>query len=490
MKPPFLADESICLESLFDGYRDHPALMTPDSIRSFGEIRECLQTVIFNLELAGVREGDSVALHAENGELHLYLFLAAWVMGFLYLPLDFKAPLGSLLDTVNLDFLVTADEVPPAVNLPVLHPEKLFQDSPSSTEPVPWPNIPFTREAGVIFTSGSTGKPRGIVHTVGNYVYSALGTNACIGMEPTDRWLLSLPLFHVGGIMIWVRTLLSGSACILPERLKKIDAAVLASSPSVLSLVPTQLIRFLSSGALVRILQKAKAVMLGGAPSPAWLIEKALDLCIPIMPTYGSTESCAQVTGVARGADRKSYFTAGRPLTHREVRIAEDGMILLGGKTLFQRYLHDPPEVDVSKERFFKTADVGYLDPEGNLVVLGRKDGIFISGGENISPFEIENALLALDSIATAIVVPVLHREFGMVPWAFVEMADSFDESTIIADLKTRLPGYKVPKRILRLEPRDKRGKMKYSRKTLTKLAGELAAKEQEGADDENGPSL
>jgi len=241
--------------------------------------------VIANLKQAGVHEGDYVALHAENGELHLYLFLAAWVMGFLYLPLDFKAPLGSLPDAAPLDFLVTAGDVPSSVNLPVLRPEKLLERSPFFTEPSPWPAIPFAREASVIFTSGSTGKPRGIVHTVGNYVYSALGTNACIGMEPTDRWLLSLPLFHIGGVMIWIRTLLSGSASILPERLKRIDAAGLASSPSVLSLVPTQLSRFLASEDIVRILQKAKSIMLYGAHSPAWLIEKALNLGIPVMPT-------------------------------------------------------------------------------------------------------------------------------------------------------------------------------------------------------------
>ncbi|ABC78704.1 AMP-binding protein [Syntrophus aciditrophicus] len=481
MKTSFLANETIYLEGLFEEYRNNPALVTPSGIRTFGEIRERLRAVIFHLKEAGVRQNDSVALHAENGELHLYLFLAAWVMGFLYLPLDFKAPLGSLVEAAPLDVLITSGDVPPSVKIAVLRPARLLQSSSVVAQPESWPPIPFGREAGAVFTSGSTGKPRGIVHTVGNYIYSALGTNAFIGMEPTDRWLLSLPLFHVGGILIWVRTLLSGSASILPESLKRIEAAVLIHRPSVLSLVPTQLIRFLASDAIVRILQKAKTVMLGGAPSPAWLIEKALDLGIPVMPTYGSTEACAQVTGVARDADRKSYLTAGRPLAYRDVRIGEDGTILLGGKTLFSRYLHDPSGSHATADGFFRTADAGRIDPEGNLVVLGRKDGIFISGGENISPFEIENALLAMDSVATAIVVPVPHGEFGRVPWAFVEMSDPFDEAVLLAALKTRLPGYKVPKRILRLDPQDRRGKMKYSRATLTKRAGEMAGQEGGG---------
>ena len=271
MKTFFLANETIYLEGLFEEYRNNPALVTPSGIRTFGEIRERLRAVIFHLKEAGVRQNNSVALHAENGELHLYLFLAAWVMGFLYLPLDFKAPLGSLVEAAPLDVLITSGDVPPSVKIAVLRPARLLQSSSVVAQPESWPPIPFGREAGAVFTSGSTGKPRGIVHTVGNYIYSALGTNAFIGMEPTDRWLLSLPLFHVGGILIWVRTLLSGSASILPESLKRIEAAVLIHRPSVLSLVPTQLIRFLASDAIVRILQKAKTVMLGGAPSPAWL---------------------------------------------------------------------------------------------------------------------------------------------------------------------------------------------------------------------------
>ncbi len=483
MKPPFLQNESIDLERLFEEYRENPALVTPEGTRTFGEIRKRLGIVIANLEKAGIRKGDSVALHGENSELHLHLFLAAWVMGFLYLPLDFKAPLGSLLETAPFDFLVTSDDAPPSSDFAVLHPEQLLpKDSDTDFQPdsQPWPAIPFSQEASAIFTSGSTGKPRGIVHTVGNYVYSALGTNEFIGLEPADRWLLSLPLFHVGGALIWVRTLLSGSTCILPERLRRIDTAVLAHSPSALSLVPTQLIRFLASEEIVSVLQKTKAIQLGGAPLPAWLIEKALDLGIPVMPTYGSTESCTQATGVARGSGRKAYFTAGRPIPYREVRIAEDGTILLGGKTLFSRYLDKPPKPLVPGNRIFSTADFGYLDPEGNLVVLGRKDGIFISGGENISPFEIENALLRLDSVVTAIAVPVPDREYGLVPWAFVEMPGPFNEAEMLVALKSRLPGYKVPKRILLMEHRDKEEKLKYSREALAKQAGEIARQGRE----------
>ncbi|MDD5167986.1 MAG: AMP-binding protein, partial [Syntrophales bacterium] len=266
-----------------------------------------------------------------------------------------------------------------------------------------------------------------------------------------------------------------------PGTLREIETAIHVHRPSVISLVPAQLIRLLASEGSVKILQGAKAILLGGAPSPAWLIEKALDLGIPIVPSYGATESCAQIMGVRKGANRMAYLTAGSVLPYREIRIAGDGAILLGGKTIFKRYLHERRSWRAKGEPFFRTADAGYLDASGNLVVLGRTDGMFISGGENIHPFEIENHLMAMDRIVTAIVVPARHREFGMVPWAFVETPESIDEQEVIDALKMRLPSYKVPKRIIRLDPGMKREETKFSRKNLAELARQMA--EGEGKD-------
>ncbi|MDQ5985168.1 MAG: 2-succinylbenzoate--CoA ligase [Syntrophus sp. SKADARSKE-3] len=477
MIPSFILKSSIRLDRLFKAYAKKTALITQSGVWTFNDVRQCLRTVIFNLESAGVRKGHRVAFHGENSELHLYLFLASWVMGFLYIPLDFKSPLKRLIRGQDIDFLIMAEEaaeIGRADHPIVLGPEAIMQCLLPFPDSFTWPAISFQQEASVIFTSGSTGKPKGLVHTVGNYVFSALGTNEFIGLSRSDRWLVSLPLFHVGGVLIWVRTLLSGGASILPASLKAIDEAIKVHQPSVLSLVPAQLIRLLDNHEMAAILRSCRVILLGGAPPPAWLIEKALDLGIPVMPTYGSTEACAQITGVALNDPRSAYRTAGRPVPYREVRIDDDGSILLGGKTIFKRYLTDEKSRHTRKDGFFKTADAGCLDDNGNLVCLGRTDGVFISGGENIHPFEIENHLLALEDVSAAFVVPVPHREFGKVPWAFVETSAAFDEGLVIAGLKKHLPGYKVPKRIIRLDPDEKKGKLKFSRDDLTALAGKM----------------
>jgi O-succinylbenzoic acid--CoA ligase len=442
---------------------------------SFAEIEETLHLVVANLKDAGIRKRSLVALHVPNSNLHLYIFLAAWVMDFVYIPLDFKAPLSSLLSDTEIDFLVTDAEESGMVKYSVILPEEVLANRRLADHNVNWPAIPFRQEASAIFTSGSTGKPRGIVHTVGNYIYSALGTDEFIGLNTSDRWLLSLPLFHVGGALIWVRTLLSGSACILPDSPHHLEAAIRQYRPTVISLVPAQLIRLIDNDETITILQGMKTIMLGGAPSPAWLIDKSLDLKLPIMPTYGCTESCAQVTGVPRGSSRQAYHSAGQVVPYRDLRFSENSLIELGGKTLFKRYLHDLKSNPLDQDGFFKTADSGAIDKDGNLVIHGRTDGVFISGGENISPPEIENFLLQQDGINTAMVVPVTHQEFGLTPWAFIETSLPFDEKSIRDKLRKNLPGYKLPKRIIRLSPDHLQVKMKHSREALTKLAGTLA---------------
>ena len=117
MKPPFILKSSLRLDRLFDEYTGQPALIAPSGVRTFDDVRQCLQRVIVNLKAAGVEKGRLVAFHGENTELHLYLFLAAWMMDFLYIPLDFKAPLQSLIREKHFDFLITAEDIPATANL-------------------------------------------------------------------------------------------------------------------------------------------------------------------------------------------------------------------------------------------------------------------------------------------------------------------------------------------------------------------------------------
>ena len=300
------------------------------------------------------------------------------------------------------------------------------------------------RPATIVFTSGSTGRPKAVLHTFGNHYYSALGSNANIALSAGDRWLLSLPLYHVGGLSINFRCLLAGAAVSLPEPEAALDRSIVEPDITHVSLVATQ---------LRRLLQKKnqrtsglKAVLLGGGPVPRDLLEEAIVRGIPVHTSYGLTEMASQVTSTRPGAAPEELRTSGRTLAHRAVSVAESGEILVRGETLFAGYVEgNGVERPLDAEGWFHTGDLGGFDENGNLHVKGRRDNLFISGGENVQPEEIEAALERVEGVERAIVVPVPDREFGERPAAFVQTIGELAPQDLAEKLGETLPRFKIP---------------------------------------------
>lgn len=499
MPIPFVQDGRLDLDRLFATYGDKTALVTDTQRLSFADIRQRLIALVQTLNQLGVGAGDQVALYQENSLLHLLMVPASWLMNFYFIPLNFKTPLAEVLTRIDIDVLISKNgegdqgigQVYDARFIGDLMGERISGPPPDTLDRL-FRNISLDRETSVVFTSGSTGAPSGVVHTVGNFIFSALGTVEFMGLNDTDSWLVSLPLYHVGGLLIFVRTLLSGGTCILPPDLKQVEAAIGRHRPAVMSLVPTQLLRFMESPETLGHLRSSKAILIGGAPSPPWLINRALACGLPIVPTYGSTEACAQVTAVAPGSPQQAYHTSGKVLPYRGLTLDPEGRIIISGATLFKYYIRQKRKVCPLKNNAFKTSDRGEWDGDGNLKILGRSDQVFISGGENIHPHEIEQHLMAIDHITSAVVVPAPHKEFGFVPWAFVETSAPLQPDTIKAQLKKRLPAYKVPKHIHILTPEEKQGEMKFKRKDLYKWMEKCISTTAGQADGQSGdvPSL
>jgi O-succinylbenzoic acid--CoA ligase len=314
--------------------------------------------------------------------------------------------------------------------------------------------LPEKKCATFLYTSGSSGTPKIACHSLENYEYSARGTNECLQLCEEDRWLLSVPLFHVGGIAILFRCAIANATVVLSD-LPLLDA-ILFHRITHVSLVPTQLYRLMQEEE-TRIRMAAlqlRSVLLGGAPIPHSLLTKALQFGFKLNPTYGLTEMTSQVT-------MEPFAT---PLPYREMKLAPDGEILVRGKTLFLGYLNSPPQ-----EGWFATRDLGHMTKEGKFEVIGRKDNLFISGGENIQPEEIEEALLHLPGIAEAIVIPQPDPEFGARPVAFI-----YDETkratleSIREQLKGKISSFKMPIALYPLPPVEMG--LKRSRKQCAEL--------------------
>ena len=299
----------------------------------------------------------------------------------------------------------------------------------------------------IIPTSGSSGEPKLALLPIDRLLASAQGALNVCALSVQNCWQLSLPLFHVGGIGVVLRSIMAGSSIRLssPAELMIGDSA---SFVTHLSLVPTQLYRLIRDSQGVEFLRRQKAIFLGGAPVGAHLCREALSLDIPIMPTYGLTEMSSLVT-LERSpfVNTRDQVSVGCSVPGREVSLSGEGEILVRGATLFAGYVGEEgilPSLD--EDGWFHTRDRGSVGVGGELFVAGRTDSQFISGGENIHPEMIEVALTSIAPIVAACVVPAPDEEFGCRPVAFVVCdGGELDQSEVRAKLRSLLPSYAIP---------------------------------------------
>ena len=283
----------------------------------------------------------------------------------------------------------------------------------------------------VVHTSGTTGTPRPVVLTLGQILHNALGCAVALGHDRAERWLCPLPLSHVGGLMVLLRSTIYGTTAVL--------GAADRDDVTIASLVPTQLGRLLDREPPASL----RVVMLGGAPADLTLLTRARDAGWPVAPTYGLTQACSAVT-VAPVGDTE---TSGQPLPGVSVTVQDDGEIVVDGPTVAER-LH--------------TGDLGELDARGRLRVLGRKLDTIVSGGENVMPSEVEAALLAHPAVAEAGVFGRPDPQWGEAVTAHVVLRAPLEPGELREFAATRLARFKVPKTIEPVAslPRNAGGKL------------------------------
>lgn len=301
---------------------------------------------------------------------------------------------------------------------------------------------PETTEPGdadlVVFTSGSTGAPKGVRLTMINLTAAASASAEHLGHGPDDDWLLAMPLHHVGGLSIVVRQAYSGGAItMLPGFEARSLAAAMKSGVTMVSVVPTMLRRLLEHGPF----RGLRAVLIGGGPIPPGLLEEAAERGLPVLPTYGMTETFGQVATLRPDAPLEYRV---HPLPGVEMRTGPEGRIAVKGPQVSPGYLGRPDRSDP----WFVTGDLGEIDEEGALRVLGRADNVIVTGGENVSPERVEAMIRGHSGVDEAVVVGVPDSEWGeMVVCIYQGEADG------LADWASqRLPSFMVPKRWMRVD--------------------------------------
>jgi O-succinylbenzoic acid--CoA ligase len=285
--------------------------------------------------------------------------------------------------------------------------------------------------AAVMHTSGTTSAPKRVELTYGNWLANALGSAVALGLDPAERWLCPMPLAHVGGLSILIRSTIYTTTVVLHGRF---DAdAVLRELMSaergitLVSLVPTMLARLLDAG--LERPPTLRWALLGGGPTPVPLLERAAAAGVPVAPTYGMTEACSQIA------------TFGLPLHGVELRLHEDG-----GEVLVRGAVVAPGAM--SDDGWLHTGDLGAFDERGRLVITGREADTIVSGGENVAPAEVESVLLEHRSVADVGVFARPDPEWGEAVIAAVVPRDGepVDPRALKAHCAERLAPFKIPK--------------------------------------------
>lgn len=430
--------------------RQEGAIFGPDRDLLYSEWDELATRVAANLKQLGLGPGDRIALFLPQDWRYPVILMGVIRAGAVACPLSTRQPRDAVIDQlrwINCRAVVAySREAQTSEDLPCaqLHPDTLLAEPESRVSPEAI-RYALDQPATILFTSGSTGDPKAVQHSIGNHYYSARGSNNNLRIRSHDRWLMQVPIYHVSGLSIVFRCMLSGAGIAMPGREESLVEAISGYGATHLSLVPTQLRRLLADPEAEQRMKKIKAILLGGSALDEQALKQAFHRGWPVYPTYGLTEMASQVTTVPVLTPPERRYYAGSPLAYRELQIALDGEILVRGSCLFQGYVQgDAVDPAVDAEGWFHTGDLGTLDEEQRLKVNGRKDDMFISGGENIHPAVIERAMMNLGGIDRVLVVPVTDKEFGQRPVAFVLGSQRTAEAWP-ALLRPVLAGFQIP---------------------------------------------
>ena len=406
---------------------DRTALVADGAEMTYAELEAEATWVARRLAAHGVRRGSTAALTMHPRREQVVLLHALMKLGAALLPL------GPRLTTAERAAIVNTVE--PIIDLD--DPGQLTQ-----TEA----DMPLLGEHDMddiccrVLTSGSTGAPRPIPLSYGNFLWNAVGSGFNIGVEPEDRWLCCVPLSHIAGLGIVMRSVIYGTAAVVHDGfdVDRVGAALEGGGITQVSLVATMLTRLLDAGV---DLSGPRAILVGGGPVPEEPLEEALAKGATVVQTYGLTETCSQVTTLAPADAKRKLGSAGRPLLTTHLRIL-DGEILVQGPTVA------PGSAD--PDGWLHTGDLGHIDEEGFLYVRDRIDDMIVSGGENVVPAEIEEVLLRHPEVAEAAVVGREDPEWQQAVTAVVvlENGSGVTPDDLRRHCAESLAGFKVPKRV------------------------------------------
>lgn len=529
------------------------------------EIKKLISITSLYLQNHHIKENEGIIILSENNFWEVILIFSLWNIGSFPIPLNIRllnSEIESIINFINPEKIIINSELSESnlslnnfsqnnfskeinhiffsVNDLIKYSEDIASKSykniemtayqkniNSSDEKIEEENyqideIQLNQTAVIIFTSGTTSlseeknkKPKGVVLSFKNLISSAFLGNQIFNYSAQDKWLLSLPLYHIGGFSILVRALLFDSHIIIPQSLKSenLVSAIQENKPTLVSFVPTQLKRILeiekikkeNDFTLKRLSENIRAVILSGGPSEINLIKNAIKNGWKIYKGYGSSETSAFITLLpyedlsksSSSIENKKIFSVGKPLKNPKLNLNVDikivpttndtqmdleeynkitnddsknsfqkGEIIISSPTLTKGYFNNTEETNKKFiNGYFYTGDFGYVDEDGYLYIETRRTDLIISGGENINPFEVEEKLLQHPQIKECCVFGIKDDEWGEI--LSVVLVTKHNEEISYSEIKNflsdKIASYKIPKKIFHAKeiPKTSLGKIK-----------------------------
>ena len=420
---------------------------------TYRQLDEQAHEMAARLLAAGLKRGDRLGVLLPNSLAYAVLVHAALRAGLVLVPLNTRltpAEVAWQVARTHCRLLITPAESDlaltacPVLTLPALAALPVTAEQRAHAQAG---TLDLDAPVAILFTSGTTGQPKGAVLTAGNLFYSAMASAYRIGVLPHDRWLCTLPLYHVGGLSILVRSCLYGTAVELHARftVDGVNAALTTRPNTLVSLVPTMLHRLLEDGDPARWTAALRLVLLGGAAATPELVDRCLTQGLPVATTYGLTEAASQVATALPAEVHGKPGSVGKPLLFTTVDVVDEagqpvpahtrGEIVVSGPTVMRGYDDDPAATanTLRGGRLF-TGDIGTLDEDGALWLVQRRSDLIVSGGENVYPAEVEAVLRQHPAVADVCVIGLADPVWGQQVAAAIEVrhGQAVDQAALI----------------------------------------------------------
>ncbi|MBN1300820.1 MAG: acyl--CoA ligase [Melioribacteraceae bacterium] len=394
---------------------------------------------------------------------HNYKFVTAvfslWYTGAIPVPVSIKSThfeLNEIINSLNARHLITDQDSLMLENIHIIRITEVPGTPSDFSEKVEFNE---DNDALILYSSGTTGKSKPLLLNYKSFIESYNAISKYDLYSNDDRFLASLPFNHIGGFSIIIRAFLSKATLLIPDSTDYVSVGIFMQNynPSIMSVVPTSLKRMLDAN--ITPGKNLRSIYVGGAASDNKLISKAVEKEFPVVKVYGSTETCAMVCAFRPAEEKQNVSASGYALGDNKIYIrGEDGKylannqpgeVVVRSKSLFKEYYNDrAATVNAKKDDCYFSDDLGFIDENGLLTVVGRVDDVIISGGEKIFPGEIENELMKFEEVMDCCVIGIPDDVWGQKVTAYVVVndTDSVSDQKIKSALKTKLTGYKIPK--------------------------------------------